>query len=257
MKTKLILGLLAIIAVGTQQQLEAHDGRRFDVTVIDGQLYAQGYLSGVDPINDGGGIERPYFNAIHGHFSNTNSAALAITGLPGFDIREENASELQGFDLALTLIGSGVWDSPPAQDGSGFAQDFGEPQLTDLAADETIFASFGSTTVDTDALGILTLATAISGDVLDIDLDYEINNQPVNSIHFLEWELSTSNPDIANSSSIYTILSPDGVGVVERLHFQSLALEEGLGVTLAVAVPEPSSMMPRVCSVLFNDGKKA
>lgn len=243
MKTKLIFILLAIFAGGERQPLAAHDGRRFDITVIDNQLYAQGYLS--NPLtgeNDGGGVVRPYFNAIHGHFSNSNSGSNAFASLPGFDIRISNAAELQGHDLLLTLIGSGRWDSPPAQDGTGLAQDFGVPNLTGLAAGETMFVSNAIELVDTSTLGSITLAQNITGDVLDIDLDYEIDFQPVNSIHFLEWELSTSNAAVSDSVSVYTLLSPDGVGPIERLHFQSLALERHFGVQ-ATAIPEPSSTL--------------
>lgn len=242
MKTKLIIVLLAIVAGGQLQPLAAHDGRRFDVTVINNQLYAQGYLSGSNPTNDGGDIIRPYFNAVHSHFSNSNSGANAFADLPGFDIRVSNAAELQGHDVLLTLIGSGRWDSPLAQDGTGLAQDFGVPNLSDLATGETVFVSNATELVDTSTLGTLTLAENISGDVLDIDLDYEINFQPVNAIHFLEWELSTTNPEIEDSLSVYTILSPDGVGPVERLHFQSLALERHFGVqAIVTSIPEPSS----------------
>ena len=174
MKTKLVFALLAIFAGLGLKTLAAHDGRRFDITVIDNQLYAQGYLSNpVAGSDDGGGLVRPYFNAVHSHFSNSNSGSNAFADLPGFDIRVSNARELQGHDLVLTLIGSGKWDSPIPQDGSGLAQDFGVPNLTGLASGETLFVSNATELVDTSTLGSITLAQNITGDVLDIDPDYD------------------------------------------------------------------------------------
>lgn len=239
MKTRLILLLIAIAIFANGNTLEAHDGKRLDVVVIDNQLYAQGYLSGANPIDDDGGIIRPYLNTVHGHFTNVGTT-IATSTLPGFDIRFANAPQLQGHDVMLTLIGAGKWDDPVRQDGTGLAQDFGIPVLTDLAVGEIVSASLqvgGS--VSTDAPGTLTLASDIAGDMTDLDPNYEINFQPDNVIHFLEWELSTSNPDILSSESIYTILSPDGMGPSERLHFQSLALERHFGIQ---AVPEPGSL---------------
>jgi hypothetical protein len=239
MKFKSVFLLTASIIFITCNSLAAHDGKRLDVVVIDDQLFAQGYLSGTDPVDDGGGIIRPYLNTVHGHFTNVGTS-IASSTLPGFDVRLANAPQLQGHDLMLTLIGAGKWDEPPRQDGTGLAQDFGTPVLSDLSVGEIISVALqvgGSTS--TDAPGTLTLASGIAGDVVDLDPNYEINFQPDNVIHFLEWELSTTNPDILASESIYTILSPDGAGPVQRLHFQSLALERHFGIQ---AVPEPGCL---------------
>ncbi len=235
-KLVLVLPLIATAIFAACDTLAAHDGKRLDVLVINNQLYAQGYLSGSDPQDDGGGIVRPYFNAVHGHFSNVGSS-LAVAALPGFDIRSSNAVDLSGHDLAITLIGAGKWDEPPRQDGTGLAQDFGTPILSELDIGEVLSISSRSDSISTDAPGTLTLASNIAGDLTDLDPDYEINLQPDNVIYFLEWELSTTHPDIRLSESVYTILSPDGTGPVQRLHFQSLALERHFGIQ---GVPEPS-----------------
>ena len=232
--------VLIAILFASLNSLFAHDGKRLDVVVIDNQLYAQGYLSGLDPVNDGGGITRPYYNTIHSHFTNIGSNTIANSQLPGFDIRMDNASELMGHDLNLALIGAGKWDEPPAQDGTGLAQEFGTPVLSELAIGEVLSVALRTETVTTENFGeSLELATSVSGDVFDIDPNYEINLQPSNALYFLEWQLSTSNPDILDSESIYTIHSPDGVGPVKRLHFQSLALERHFGIA---AVPEPGAL---------------
>ena len=45
----------------------AHDGRRLEIKVVDNQLVAQGYVS--NGVDDGGGLVRPYYNTIHGHWA--------------------------------------------------------------------------------------------------------------------------------------------------------------------------------------------
>lgn len=84
------------------------------------------------------------------------------------------------------------------------------------------------------------LVGSVFGPVTELDVNPIIDFDPSGSLLYLEWTLSTTNSAISDSDSIYTILSPPGVGPVERLHFQSLALERHLGVQ-AVAVPEPGS----------------
>ncbi|WP_157665014.1 PEP-CTERM sorting domain-containing protein [Mariniblastus fucicola] len=238
MKTKTNLVLLVAILFAACDSLAAHDGKRLDIVVINNQLYAQGYLSGTDPIDDGGGIVRPYLNVVHGHLSNVGST-IANSTLPGFDLDLDNAPQLLGHDLTLSLMGAGKWDEPPRQDGTGLAQDFGTPVLSDLSVGELLSISFRIESISTDNPGSITLGSDISEDLPDLDPTYEVNLQPDNVIYFLEWELSTSNPDILASETIYTIHSPPGVGPEERLHFQSLALERHFGIQ---AVPEPGSV---------------
>jgi hypothetical protein len=237
--TWILFAILYGLSAGAAN-LGAHEGRRLDITVINNQLYAQGYLSGDSPTDDGGGFVRPYYNAIHGHFNNVGSSG-AIATLPGFDIRTPQQDGLIGFDMTLALLGGGKWAGAPAQDGSGIDQDFGAPVLSSLTASETMFLGLNGAAggFDTDSLGNFVIGDAIAGAVEDIDLTYEIDLQPSDTIYFLEWQLSTNKPDILSSDSIYTILSPDGSGPVERMHFQSLALERHFGLS---AVPEPGTV---------------
>ena len=230
MNIKTILTAVVIL-VSLNTFVRAHDGRRFDITVVDGQLAAQGYLSGADPTDDGGGIIRPYFNAIHGHF-NASVGSTFFATLPGFDLFGETASLLTGADLSLELLSASKWENPAL--GT-------TPTLVGLDATEIIGIGYDiQPSIDSESLGSFTLASAISGAVPDIDLAYSIDSDPANTLYALEWRLSTSQDGILDSESVYTILSPPGSGPVERLHHQSLALERSLGIT---AVPEPNSLL--------------
>jgi len=233
-----------ILSASIALEASAHDGRRLDIQVINNQLFAQGFLS--NPVgpqdNDGGGLVRPYFNVIHDHFTNIGGSGIAT--LPGFGI--SSATPLIGGDVTLELLGASKW-TPPARIGTGPDQDFGTPVLEALSDSELISIGFPGSSqpqVDSNTLGEFTLASNINGTTNydDIDLSYIINLEPEGSIYALEWQLSTTQPGIADSSSVYTLLSPDGVGFDQRLHFQTLALENFLGVTAATtAVPEPGS----------------
>jgi len=230
--------------------VEAHNGRRFDILVIDDKLYAQGYLSGANPTDDGGDIVRPYFNAIHSHFENhlnPNTQSAEAT-LPSFDIFAPAAEQLDGADVYLEFLNVLKWEDPTPQDTSlvdemRLRQDFDIPEvLPGLGTDDQpIFVGFEDEVLNSGVGGSLTLASDLNGPAVDLDLTYQIDDRPENVIHVLEWQLSTTKAGIESSDSVYTILSSDGVGVVERLHFQSLALERELGVTLT-AVPEPGSL---------------
>ena len=219
-----------------------HDGRRLDIQVINNQLFAQGFLSNPQPgSDDGGGLVRPYFNSIHDHF--TNIGGTGIASLPGFDIT--NTTPLQGSDVTLTLLGVSRW-TPPALIGDGSTQDFGTPVLQPLSTRETLSVGFPGSdqaSIDNNSLGSFTLASNIDASTADADLDlnYVINLEPTSSIYALRWQLSTTQPGIADSGDVYTVLAPDGMGFAERLHFPTLALEEFLG-TPTTAVPEPSSL---------------
>lgn len=233
MKLKTILTAVALLASLTNFA-QAHDGRRLDIIVVDGQLAAQGYLSGVNPDDDGGGIVRPYFNAIHGHFNFPSIVApeLYFGDLPGFDLFDETAAVLNGADLRIDLLSASKWENPVVGN---------TPVLVGLDATEIIDVGFDTQpTINSNSLGSFTFATAITGAVPDIDLAYAIESNPANTLYALEWQLSTTQTGIADSESIYTILAPPGTGPVERLHFQSLALESALGVT---SVPEPNSLL--------------
>lgn len=248
---KIVFLAFAIAAVlKLAATVEAHDGRRFSVVLIGDKLFAQGYLSGDAPVNDGGEIVRPYFNAIHGHFENALNPMTqsAETNLPGFDIFRSTAEQLEGADVYLDLLGATKWENPTPQDTSlvgeaRLRQDFEIPEvLPGLGpGDQPVFIGFEDEVVNTTDLGRLTLATDLNGPAVDLDLTYQIDDRPENILHVLEWRLSTTKVGVEASDSVYTILSSDGDGPVERFHFQSLALERELGIQLN-AVPEPGSL---------------
>ena len=247
--TCLAFAVAAVLKLATIT--EAHDGRRFAIGVIDDKLYAQGYLSGSNPQNDGAGIIRPYFNAIHGHFANAENinTQSAEAVLPSFDIFGLAATQLDGADVSLELLGAAKWDDPTPQDTTlqgpaRLQQDFNIPEvLPGLGPDdEPIVIRYEDEVISTNDPGRLTLITNLSGSAIDLDLSYQINDRPENILYVLEWQLSTTKSGIESSDSLYTIFSPDGTGPVERLHFQSLALESQLGVRIS-AVPEPGSLV--------------
>ena len=237
----LCLTALMLTAFGSTDAF-GHDGRRLDIQVINDQLFAQGFLSNPQPgSNDGGGLVRPYFNSIHDHF--TNIGGTGIASLPGFDIT--NTTPLLGSDVTLTLLGVSKW-TPPALIGNGSMQDFGTPVLEPLSSSELISVGLPGTTqpsINSNTLGSFTLASNIDAGTADadIDLNYLINLEPADSIYALRWQLSTTQPGIADSGDVFTVLAPDGVGFVERLHFPTLALEAFLGTT-TTAVPEPGAL---------------
>ena len=247
---KIVFLAFAVVAVLKLAAIaDAHGGRRFSILVIDDKLYAQGYLSEIP--DDGAGIERPYFNAIHGHFENSlipsNQSAEAT--LPSYDIFEDTAMTLNGADVFLELLSAVKWENPTPQDTSleGMArlqQDFEIPEMLPGLGpnDEPIFIGYEDEVISTSDLGRLTLAMGLSGAAVDLDLSYQIDDRPENILYVLEWQLSTTKSGIEASDSLYTIFSPDGNGPVERLHFQSLALENKFGVTIS-AVPEPGSFV--------------
>jgi hypothetical protein len=239
------LTLTLTIAFASSQLLLAHGGRRFDVVVIDGQLHAQGYNSGTF---DQGDYVRPFTNAIHNHWAPGSTVAT----LPGFDVTfansfvDENgttqqygyqnqASLLSGFDLSIELTGAGKWTSPTT---TAFV-------ASPFAANESIEIDFLAASVDTDNIGMgsalmFDLVTDWSNPLnrIDLDPDYFLDLTPEasGSIYFLEWQLSSENPAIESSDSVYTIFSPP-----MQVHSQSLALEQTLGTSLA-SVPEPSAL---------------
>lgn len=205
-----------------------HDGRRFEVQVVDNQLVAQGYLDNI--ADDGGGLVRPYVNAIHGHFSN-GGPGFAFATLPGYDILG-NADALIGHDLTWEAVGFSVWRTPAMS---------GSIVLDVLGAGEQINVLKGLETVDSSlGLGSIELLSSVgSSTVLDLDLSYEFyGDHPNGEIYVIESRLTTSAPGIADSGTIYTLLSPDGSTMAERLHHQSLHAESELGTF----VPEPSSL---------------
>ncbi|MEM7756190.1 MAG: PEP-CTERM sorting domain-containing protein [Planctomycetota bacterium] len=222
-------GLVSVLVAGSLVSVaSAHDGRRLEIQVVNDQIVTQGYNSaGVD---DGGGVVRPYYNAIHGHWSNLGGSAFAT--LPGFDVFA--GSELAGFDVDIELVGAQKWVAPPAMPPAGTVV-----ELEDMVAGEEIFVTYGDNDVSTTAMGRFNLLSDISASgELDVDLVYSVNDTPSAVLMVLEFVLSTNAAGIAASDSVYVILSPDGNGPMEKLHHASLYLESFLGTP----VPAPGAM---------------
>ena len=222
MYRKIIFVFVSLVTASTSV-LSAHEGRRLDIQVINNKLFAQGYIGG--GTDDGGGSPRPYYNAIHDHWSNVGGSAAFAT-LPGFAVLDP--SFLLGFDVTIKLVGAQRWDNPTH--GPGVI-----PTMSDFTG-ERVEISRGANSIDTNNLGeSLMLFDNLAGAEDDIDLNYVIDRSPSDTIYALEWQLSTNKPGIDPSSSVWTLLSPDPD--VGGLHHQSLHFERFLGVT----VPEPSS----------------
>jgi hypothetical protein len=229
-----------------------HDGRRLDIQVVDGQLVTQGYISGQTPVDDGNGIRRDYYNAIHGHWDSIGGILSRAT-LPGFDI--EDQADLLGDELWLTLTGVKKWADAPFADfvgghgehgghGGHTASDIGGhfmPGFIAIPNDEWVEVGFG---------GPLSLNTPVRLDSsvgseghYDLTFDYQTGAPlsaglaPDTVLYLVEFELSTSDPSILSSDTIHVILSPSGM-TVEGSHGLSLATEEALGTP----VPEPSTL---------------
>ncbi|MFG0306962.1 MAG: GC-type dockerin domain-anchored protein [Phycisphaerales bacterium JB040] len=213
----------ALTCAALASQALAHDGRRFEIKVIDGKLYARGYDSA--GFDDGAGVVRPYFNAMHDHFSNLVSGG-ATADLPGFDLFEPGP--LVGHRLTLELTGASKWDSPPMMPMAGTV-----PTLAPLESGEIIFASIDGAFVSTDAPGTLLLESSVAPTgFADGDVNYDTAMQPAGVLYVLTFTLATDAPGIAPSDPISVVLSPDGSTMMERLHHASLYLEGYLGLTL-------------------------
>lgn len=234
------LFLLGVIGVATVSATTAwaHGGRRFEVKVVEGQLVAHGYHSlGQD---DGGGVIRRYYNAIHGHWTNNVVGGGATATLPGFDVLDE-AVELVGYGLDYELIGAQKWTVTLPTGGHGAMHGGGHGSGSPIhlmpLSGEVIGLSFGGQVLTTDVLGTVDLVEAWDGQVgsgngYDLDFLYQIAAAPTDTIFVLEAVLSTDAPGVADSATVYTILSPQG----HALHASSLELEAFLGTP----VPEPA-----------------
>ena len=237
------LAFVLSISLAIGQPTSGHDGRRFEVQVVDNQIVAQGVNTGT---NDGAPDTRPYPNAIHDHWQNSLVGSdSAMATLPGFDI-PSSATPLWSQPFYLTLNSVTKWVSPPMMPSVGTI-----PQLTPLPAGElvevTIDASTYSQTIDSDSLGTILLSPSVSiFGISDLDLLYEVNKQPAGEIYVLNTTLSSGNTGVENSDPVYIILSPDGANHAERLHHAALFLEEN--ITSAIIVPEPG------CGILLMIG---
>ena len=209
-----------LIVAGLSVPAWAHGGRRLEIKVNNDQLLVQGYNTGAD---DGAPSPRLYYNALHDHWANNAIVTAASASLPSFDLF--NAGPLEGYGLTLSLTGASKWVSPPTMPAPGTI-----PDLIALDPADTIYLTFDTTTIDTTALGDITLVSSVpAGGAPHLDVSYDIAQHPSAVLYVLELELSTDAPGIAASDTIYTILSPDGATPAEKLHHAALYLESYLG----------------------------
>ena len=233
----------------------AHDGRRMDVQVVGDQLVTQGHITGNNPIDDGNGLVRDYFNAIHSHWGTDPSNRFSSADLPGFDL--DNESELIGDELWLELIGVKKWSDAPFGDfatgghqGAGHANashgGTAHPNFLPITTGESVLMSFSSRVL---APGVPIQLTDDVGSAGHFDLNYDylpsdpssFELAPSDAIYLVEFQLSTSDPAIDPSDTIRVILSPPG-SEIDGSHGLSLATETALGTP----IPEPATL-----SVLF------
>ena len=252
----------------------AHDGRRFQVEVANGRLQARGANSADAPIDPAG--LRPYTNAIHGHWDQIGSSVTA--GLPGYDAGAGSlALTGHDVTLTLTGVSkwTGVSANLVDPDATGGTAELiagtqVKPGTTanfrPLDGNETIAINIGgaagvtvsSADLNNPAARLdLPLITGFDGRLAfdenglavfpgqpsngyDIDLTYVYTGlgAPADTLYAIEAVLSTNAPGIADSQTVYTLLSPDGSGPIERLHFASLFAEQ----TLGTPVPEPAGL---------------
>jgi len=219
-----VIAAAIVLGIASDAAL-AHDGRRFELQIHNDKIYAQGYLSGENPIDDGAGVIRPYVNSMHSHWNNHMVSAIdfASNALPGFDLF--GATALDGSRLTITLNASSKWENPPIVPSMGLI-----PNLVPLEAGDKITISRGNPRTNTDFPGSFVLQDQVDiGGSRDMDPLYEIDQRPTGVIHVLEFSISTDAPGIAASDPIFVILSPAGDNPIDRLHLASLHLEEFLG----------------------------
>lgn len=247
----------------------AHDGRRFDVQVIDDKLVAQGYISGSNPTDDGNGVVRDYYNAIHGHWESIGNT-LSRSTLPGFDVDQEG--DLSGDELWLTVTGVKKWSDAPFDDYATGGHHHGvapqhsgahhggpvHPDFMPVPADEWVQVGFNGNPLTTDTPLLIDPSVGQAGHY-DLTFDYQAGSPlaaalaPDTALYVVELRLSTSDPSILPSDTIYAILSPPGASVAGS-HGLSLATEAALGTP----VPEPAAMgLGVLLPVLLRRGRRA
>jgi hypothetical protein len=236
--TLLVLALTGSLAAPAS----AHVGRRMRLDVADGKIVAYGANTGLP---DGLPDVRPYAGVVHDHWKNYNIPALpnpifASTFLPEFDV-PASVTGLVGYSLQLDLIDAWKWANPMLGH-HGHHGHSTTPTFSPLAPGEVIRIEGAlNTWTDTTQFGSLTLLEEVpAGGDSDVPILYSINGHPSNEIHVLKMIVSASSltggPAILPSNPIYILLSPDGANMTEKLHHESLFLEEYLS-----SVPEPSS----------------
>ena len=106
----------------------------------------------------------------------------------------------------------------------------------------------GFTTISYTASGLINLLSGFNGSNgqnLDPTYDY-LSGNPSGVISVLERRFFTNAPGIANSNTVYTILSPIGANMVEKLHLESLYLESHPGI-----VPKPGTATIAAASLVL------
>lgn len=241
--------LLMTLICLARQSAYAHNGRGFEIEVVAGKLQAQGFNSAAP---DGAPAIRPYLNSIHDHWRYIQQIDESVATLPEFEVSPQVAfSDLESYSLAAELVSATQWKSPPLMPMAGTI-----PSLTPLDVNEVISIQTLGAPVLTDTLGTLELSSSVpAGGTGDIIPSYSVSGSPRGKIHVLELVLSANAPDatfpgIASSDPIFVLLSPDGVGPVERLHHASLYLERYLGEN-GRPVPEPGTTVLLLTSLLM------
>ena len=202
------------------------DGRRYEILVLDGKLYAHGYLLNYN--DDGNGLSRPYYSAQHNHWGSRDIGG-SVCHL-GFDLYEPGP--LVGHRVWVEMIDSFKWDSPPLLPPVGT-----DPVLEPLAVGEYILARFGGDTVSTETLGTLTLSEAVdAGGFVQANIRYDTPAQPTDYLLGVTYILRTDAPGVADSDPLHVIFATaDAPTPVERLHYAALHLEASLGLYLCRA----------------------
>ncbi|MEM7681804.1 MAG: PEP-CTERM sorting domain-containing protein [Planctomycetota bacterium] len=249
---------------GRRFQIEVSDTgqlRAQGVNTQDAVIAPMGTPINIDPAG-----YRAYRNANHGHWTNPDGVTTLVPGstLPGYDMGA-GAQALAGHDVTWTFQAAYKWSNVsavlvPNPDFAlpmlpAFVPDGTVPVFEPLAAEEEIQLGFinpetlvfSSLSTDTPGASIQLIddfdgavsfdpsgfANTVGSDGYDLDLIYAYFHDqdalPADTLYVIESTLSTDAPGIADSATVYTILSPDGANPVTRLHFASLYLEAFLG----------------------------
>ncbi len=219
----------------------AHGGRRFSVVTLENQIFAQGQIvseTGGTPTDDGGGVIRPYYNAIHEHFADLPDVANPLfsrANNPGLDITDPT---LSAHGMALQVLGGFKWAAPEI----GPYESFTKTSFNDQEGVRVNFNAGVAQSASTNDLGSIDLGV---GEHFDLTFDYLDPSgtpavSPDGTLFVMEFRLSSEADGIEASDRIFAILAPDGAGMMERRHHAALFLESELGV---VPVPEPASIL--------------
>ena len=254
---------LSALALACAPLALAHDdGRNFELTVADFgqglQLAAQGLNFTQATASPGGPIidpegNRPFVNAIHDHFGaavtigNVTTARAAFPSINTFN--QSGTSALEGAALSLELIDGFKFVSPRVQreqvgnviqpvtvtETNALTRTDLDLNTEDIVVTHT--GSFASVSLSNPGALLLTDSFADSNQN-DFEFFFDIGLDTTDTIYVLETVLRTTAADVADSEPVFIILSPDGTGPEERLHFESLFAEQQLGTV----VPEPSTL---------------